>query len=350
MPHSILPRHAPLALGALALLLGGLSPLACAEGTEVLGKGDGEGGGGAGGAGGGGAGGAGGTCAPGFVEVCYSGAPATQNVGVCHGGTHVCDADGAGFGPCEGEALPGTEDCTTPVDDDCDGSTTDVEDGCSCAPGSTKACYEGPAGTEGVGACKGGVATCLADGSGFGPCAGSVVPGLENCDTPADDDCDGVANEADAGCGVVDCDAACVPSPVAGCAGDVVVVGHYQGGNRTVCVSQGDGTPFSLALMSYETTNWSIGGATARVTALQVYSVDALGTITGNGGIPTQTQQGGAVPADPYDYAQSMGECAAHTGYAGAVFGETQGNVCHMETGLASECSYPAYTCLSISP
>lgn len=341
-----------LARSAALCLAFGLASGACAEGTSVLGKGGGDGGGGGGATatGAGGAGGSSDTCAPGFVEVCYSGDPATKDVGICHGGTHVCLPDGAGFGPCEGEVLPAQEDCLSPVDDDCDGATQDLEDGCSCAPGATSPCYDGPPGTEGVGACKAGVATCLADGSGFGPCAGAVLPALENCDSPADDDCDGAVNEAEAGCGVVDCDAACTPSPVGGCGSDVVVVGHYAGGDRTVCVSQGDGTPFSLVLMSYETTNWSLGGATNRVTALQVYSVDALGALMGNGAIPTQTQQGGSVPANPYSYAQSMGECAAHTGYAGAVFGEPEGNVCHMEAGLAGECSYPAYSCLSISP
>lgn len=53
-------------------------------------------------------------------------------------------------------------------------------------------CYDGPAGTAGVGVCKAGVATCLADGSGFGPCEGQVLPLPEDCQTAADEDCDGV--------------------------------------------------------------------------------------------------------------------------------------------------------------
>jgi hypothetical protein len=39
--------------------------------------------------------------------------------------------------------------------------------------------------------CSGGVATCDADGSGYGPCQGEVVPGFESCGTEADEDCDG---------------------------------------------------------------------------------------------------------------------------------------------------------------
>src|SRR5206468_6100909 len=64
-----------------------------------------------------------------------------------------------------------------------------------CTPGETAACYEGPTGTKGVGACKGGTRTCLHDGSGFGACVGQVTPVAENCSTPVDDNCDGQVNE-----------------------------------------------------------------------------------------------------------------------------------------------------------
>ena len=60
-----------------------------------------------------------------------------------------------------------------------------------CVPLSTRACYSGAEGTEGVGVCVGGVATCDAEGTGFGPCVGEVVPGFESCGTEADEDCDG---------------------------------------------------------------------------------------------------------------------------------------------------------------
>ena len=48
-------------------------------------------------------------------------------------------------------------------------------------PGTTMPCYSGPAGTEGVGACKAGVQQCAADGTGYGPCTGEVVPAPETC-------------------------------------------------------------------------------------------------------------------------------------------------------------------------
>ena len=61
-------------------------------------------------------------------------------------------------------------------------------------------------------------------------------------------------------------------------------------------------------------------------------------------------QVGGSVPADPYNYAMSMGDCPAHTGYAGAVFGVPQASVCHEEQGLPGACGYPMYSCLSVDP
>jgi hypothetical protein len=65
--------------------------------------------------------------------------------------------------------------------------------GSVCAVGAEQSCYGGPPGTEGVGICTAGVALCLPDGSGFGPCIGDVVPGIEDCATEEDDDCDGSA-------------------------------------------------------------------------------------------------------------------------------------------------------------
>jgi hypothetical protein len=325
----------------------------CATGVDVP-SGGGSGAAGQGGGGGsgtttsGGAGGASG-CAPGAIEACYDGPPPTQGVGVCHGGQRICLADGSGFGPCEGQVVPGTESCATAEDDDCDGEANEPAAGCACTPGLTEPCYEGDLETQDVGACHGGQRTCQPDGASFGPCEGQVLPALENCDTPGDDDCDGEVNEPSAGCGASSCDG-CTASPAGVCASDAVVVGHYQGGNRTVCIGQGDGTPFELALMSYETTSWTLTGAVARVTQIQVYTVDPFGGITGNAGIPTSIQQGGSSPADPYTYSGSMGDCPAHTGYTGAVFGVPQASVCHMEIGLPSQCSYPSYSCLSISP
>jgi hypothetical protein len=60
-----------------------------------------------------------------------------------------------------------------------------------CTPGDTEPCYSGPASTLGLGACHGGVRACAADGSGFGACAGEVVPQPESCGSAVDVDCNG---------------------------------------------------------------------------------------------------------------------------------------------------------------
>jgi hypothetical protein len=146
-----------------------------------------------------------------------------------------------------------------------------------------------------------------------------------------------------------DC-SSCTASPVGGCESDAVVVGHYEGGSRTVCVEEGDSSSFDLALMSYEVTSWTLTGATSRVAELAVFGYDGVGAITGNDGIPTTVQEGSSGDCNPYDYSSSMGDCPAHTGWAGCMFGVAQDQVCHMETGLASECSYPDFSCLSINP
>lgn len=68
--------------------------------------------------------------------------------------------------------------------------TTDGVGGTVCAPGSAEPCYDGPDGTEGIGACVAGMRTCSADGTTWGACEGQVLPGVEDCETPLDEDCD----------------------------------------------------------------------------------------------------------------------------------------------------------------
>lgn len=82
----------------------------------------------AGSGGGGGSGGTGGVpmvCTPGEVRECYSGPAGTKGIGVCQAGEEICAPDGSGFGSCEGETLPDVENCGTPEDDDCDGTTVE---------------------------------------------------------------------------------------------------------------------------------------------------------------------------------------------------------------------------------
>lgn len=65
------------------------------------------------------------------------------------------------------------------------GGTTTQE----CKSGIAEPCYEGPAGTETFGVCKGGMHTCGADGK-WGTCEGEITPTAETCVTKTDEDCD----------------------------------------------------------------------------------------------------------------------------------------------------------------
>jgi hypothetical protein len=66
-------------------------------------------------------------------------------------------------------------------------STTDTS---TCQPGEENPCYTGDPAHADVGNCKSGVAACE-DGE-WGACVGDVMPAAETCESPGDDDCDGV--------------------------------------------------------------------------------------------------------------------------------------------------------------
>jgi N-acetylneuraminic acid mutarotase len=136
-------------------------------------------------------------CLPNSSQGCYSGPVGTRGVGICQAGTHVCDPSGMAWGACTGEVLPlAQEDCTTDVDDDCNG---EVNEGsvCICTPNSIQGCpYSGPGGTQDVGVCRAGAQTCNASGTAWGACLGEVTPQAESCLSAWDEDCDGQRNEA----------------------------------------------------------------------------------------------------------------------------------------------------------
>jgi hypothetical protein len=117
---------------ALALVVAGVG--ACGDSGETTtptgtgatgaqGGGGGTGNQGGGGAGAtGGIGGAGGQvgCTPTDTQSCYDGDPATNGVGICHGGTQTCDGSGE-WGPCQDQQIPETEICAAVGDEDCNG-------------------------------------------------------------------------------------------------------------------------------------------------------------------------------------------------------------------------------------
>ncbi len=91
-------------------------------------------------------------CTPGDTMDCYSGPTGTENVGLCQGGVHTCDAEGSTWGPCSGEVTPLQEVCDNLRDDDCNGTADDVLD---------------------------------IDGDGFTLCTGDCCETLSQCDEPA---------------------------------------------------------------------------------------------------------------------------------------------------------------------
>ena len=132
---------------------------------------------------------------------CYSGPPGTEGKGICVAGVQHCDPTGNPVGDCEGEEVPGTETCFSPLDDDCDGKANEEGPGCTCEPGELAPCYTASAGTQGVGACHGGMQGCNEDGLGYGPCVGQQTPEAETCDAgEVDEDCDGEVNEEGVDC------------------------------------------------------------------------------------------------------------------------------------------------------
>src|SRR5262245_61298936 len=63
-----------------------------------------------------------------------------------------------------------------------------------CDPGDTSACYDGEAGTAGVGPCRQGTRTCSREGV-WGGCMGQVVRLAENCSDAVDNNCNGMTDE-----------------------------------------------------------------------------------------------------------------------------------------------------------
>jgi hypothetical protein len=60
-----------------------------------------------------------------------------------------------------------------------------------CTAGTTATCYTGEADTLGIGTCREGVQICSADGTGYGPCIGEVLPSKDICGNALDEDCNG---------------------------------------------------------------------------------------------------------------------------------------------------------------
>ena len=108
----------------------------------------------------------------------------------CDVTTHACIFSAAA----NGTACDDGNVCT--VNDVCQGGacigTLNPNCGGACSNGSTQACYTGPAGTSGIGACHAGIQTCSA--GAWGACTGEVTPSAEVCDS-IDNNCNGMVDD-----------------------------------------------------------------------------------------------------------------------------------------------------------
>ncbi|RYE76983.1 MAG: hypothetical protein EOO74_07600, partial [Myxococcales bacterium] len=117
-------------------------------------------------------------CVNGQTRACYTGAGATQGVGVCRGGTSTCAA--GRWGACAGEITPHAETCNL-QDDDCDGQVDEGLGSTSC----------------GVGTCSTQVNNCVA---GQPRVCVPLAPSPETCDG-LDNDCNGIVDNGSPGAG-----------------------------------------------------------------------------------------------------------------------------------------------------
>ncbi len=135
-------------------------------------------------------------CVPGMTQRCFPGDPALAGRGVCVYGTSTCEGTGefGSWSACVGAGAPRAVECGMGMDFRCNGN---VDEGCECAVGSTRACYTGPAGSEARGACRAGTQTCAAipGGSAWGGCTGEITPAARDLCDGVDRDCNGTAND-----------------------------------------------------------------------------------------------------------------------------------------------------------
>jgi hypothetical protein len=165
-----------------------------------------------------------------------------------------------------GEVDPIAEDCATLADDNCNGAVNEAAAGCVCFPGTTAACYNGPAGTSGKGICKDGVKTCDPTGKAYLPgCAGEVDPGTESCAHNVDEDCSGTYCTEPLW--VDDYGGSASPRSIfSDSAGNIIVAGSFTGslplGNTTL-ISSGQNDAFVSKLDPAGNVLWArqYGGA-----------------------------------------------------------------------------------------
>jgi len=122
----------------------------------------------------------------------------TVGQGACEAtGQYICTQDGSCTECSAVPGIPGVEDCSSALDNDCDGTADNQEAQCQsteCTAGQTRACP-----TDQPGICAIGTQTCSEAGSWNDQQCVVPTPGAEICGNGIDEDCSG----ADAACQVI---------------------------------------------------------------------------------------------------------------------------------------------------
>ncbi|HJX66910.1 MAG TPA: hypothetical protein VJ860_23510, partial [Polyangia bacterium] len=140
----------------------------------------------------------GGTCSNGSCTTCdpasTAGQACTTGVpGICAPGTQTCTAAGV-WGTCVQNVARGTRNCSSSLDNDCDGVADSASSTCLCQVGKLQACSTG---LKGI--CAAGTQQCVLSAdkasSAWGACVQTNPKGTETCaNAGADDDCDGIVD------------------------------------------------------------------------------------------------------------------------------------------------------------
>jgi hypothetical protein len=162
-------------------------------------------------------------CTPGSTKSCYTGAPGTQDVGVCVAGTLTCLPSGTAWSPCVGQVIPVPEKCNG-LDDDCDGAP----EAAGCVP-----CVAG------TGSCNGTLGQYCSNGLGYTYESCDPLEGM-TCN-PQTGQCMGVCSQASLGTSYLGCDY--FPTVTANLVDPqfnfAVAVSNTSASNATVTITKG---------------------------------------------------------------------------------------------------------------
>ena len=161
---------------------------------------------------------------PGLGEACAVGLGECRSEGVM-----MCDAV-SGQPVCSALAFEPSNELCDNLDNDCDGQVDEDDNG---SPRLRVSCYNGPALSEGIGACRSGMQECV--NGEMSECLGEIIPSAEDCVDGADNDCDG---QVDNGVGCT-----CNPDTIRACydgPAETNEVGTCHGGSSH-CNANGTG-------------------------------------------------------------------------------------------------------------